>query len=368
MPAITADAGTKNTEHAPADEPVPDAVVCVTDACNLPRTLYVATEVMQTGLPTVIAINMIDQANAAGITIDCQKLTKIIGVPVIAISAATGEGIIPLQQALQNLPAHRTPRAKETNQANEKKAIQRANKYDDKGNDIVIQRYRYILSWMEAINYRNQPAAISQRFDPLSPHPFAGFVLFGALMWAVFVMVAIVADPLMGIFETLLNTPGDWVAGLIDQAYCTTCGLMALLPGRRHLGFVPQIALLIACLGLLERSGYLARATVLLDRPLQRIGLHGKSFVPCSPLHACAIPGIMSARSIESPRDRLATMLVAPLMACGARLPVYFLLIGFFFSHYSGFLRTILFALYLIGILAAVVIALLARRTLLPAE
>ena len=189
-------------------------------------------------------------------------------------------------------------------------------------------------------------------------------------MWGMFVLIYTVADPLMGWCEGALNGPGAWVAGLIGPGPLHDLWLDGIVAGVGGvLVFVPQIALLILVLSCLEQCGYLARATVLLDRPLTAVGLHGRSFVALLTSHACAIPGIMAARSIDNHRDRLATMLVAPFMACGARLPVYFLLIALLFSGQSSLVQgTILAGLYVLGIVAAVVVALILRLGPLPAN
>lgn len=217
--------------------------------------------------------------------------------------------------------------------------------------------------------YAARPAKplLTQKLDAILLHKFWGFAIFAVIMTALFISVFSLAQPLMDLMTTAVDKLGAWVTGSLPDG-----PIKALLADGIFAGvgavvvFVPQIALLFLFLAVLEDSGYLARAAFLMDRLLAKVGLHGKSFIPLLSSFACAIPGIMATRTIENRKDRLATIFVAPFMSCSARLPVYFLLIGTFFSGYSAWTRGgIMAGLYLLGIVAAGCTAWLFKRTLL---
>ena len=208
---------------------------------------------------------------------------------------------------------------------------------------------------------------LTQKIDAILIHKFWGLLIFAIIMAALFVTIFWLADPIMGAIESAIGAVGAWVASPLSDGplkSLVTDGIFAGVGGV--VVFVPQIALLFFFLAILEDSGYLARAAFLMDRLLSKVGLHGKSFIPLLSSFACAIPGIMAARTIESRKDRLATIFVAPFMSCSARLPVYGLLIGAFFAGYGPFVKGgILLSLYALGILAAVGTAWVFKRTML---
>lgn len=405
--------------------PAPDVVCAVVDATNLTRNLLLVTQLLETGRPLVVALTMSDLARSQGLAIDCQTLALRLGVPVIPVVATTGEGLVALRQALasaarrlerapwtfpapcdhaacelagvladcgiaagderdherlvlaRNLLASDELLSHPTYQADERIAVAvhrlrkelAAGGIDPATADIQA-RYAWIDAVVTEIVGQNGNAAghaLSRRVDQVLLHPVFGLGVFAAVMWAVFTVIFTLADPLMGLAEAYGMAALAWVgaflpAGLLQSLWAD--GIVAGVGGV--VVFVPQIALMMLLIALLEQSGYLARASFLLDRVLAAVGLHGKSFVPMLTSHACAIPGIMASRTIEHPRDRLATMLVAPFMACGARLPVYVLLVGMLFGAFPPLVQgTVMFALYSLGIIAAAVVAWLLKRTAL---
>jgi ferrous iron transport protein B len=216
------------------------------------------------------------------------------------------------------------------------------------------------------LNYSPKPT-LTQRVDSYLLHPFYGLVAFVAVMASLFASIFLLADPLMGLMESAVTSLGSLVSTLLPEGPIQDLWSDGIVAGvGAVVVFVPQIALLFLFLAVLEDSGYLARAAFLMDRVLGKVGLSGKSFIPLLSSFACAIPGVMAARTIENRKDRLATIFVAPFMSCSARLPVYFLLIGSFFGAYSWYAQgALMLSLYLLGILAAVATAFLFKRTLL---
>ena len=387
-------------------EAQPDVVCLVVDASNLARNLYLFSQIADCGLPMVVALNMVDIAKQHGCPVDAKALERCLGVPVVPVIARTGSGVMQLGEALTRarIPDPKVWRLPEEacldglvtrlqqNHLEPAGPLARLLFNGDglrpmPGGDEVIAVQLHQLrqehpqlaaamaqhrfAWIESVlaecvaptSAELGPTA-SERWDRLLLHPIFGLAAFGLTMWALFALVFTVADPLMGIFETLFEGPGAAIGGLLPAGPLRDLWVEGVVGGVGGvLVFVPQIAFLFLGLALLESSGYLARGAFLLDRALVKVGLHGKSFVPMLSSHACAIPGIMATRAMEDHRDRLVTMLVAPLMVCAARLPVYGLLIAFFFAQYSGFVQgSILFGLYAFGIVAAVGIALLLRR------
>ena len=412
------------------DTPRPGRVLCVVDASHLERNLYFITQVIELGLPTIIALNMIDVAQAQGTPVNAERLSEDLGVPVIPVQATRRETLLPLRLALSRadiphsvwtpeLPSIWTRAADkvaacwpgQTNsdsrgprdpQARMKAAILLSSTDSDTASvatelgagpalsasigqrttldkelpewreTIVAERYARIGKLCHAA--QGGMTAISdkltQRLDDLLTHKAFGWLVFFGMMVLMFVSIF-----------TIASYPMDWIesgfgllSGAVQEAMppgdlrdLLTDGVIAGVGGV--VIFLPQILILFFFIGLLEDTGYMARAAFLMDRVMSKVGLHGKSFIPLLSSYACAIPGIMSTRTIENPKDRLVTILVAPLMSCSARLPVYALMIAALLPSESVWLKgAIMMGIYLLGTVAALLFAWLFKKTILRGE
>ncbi|UWE16656.1 ferrous iron transporter B [Herbaspirillum huttiense] len=327
-------------------EAVPDLIVCVADATNLRLHLRFVLEVRRLGRPMVLALNMMDAAARRGIRIDVAALSQRLGMPVIETIAVRRGGTRALVAAIDTQAPVPSPAAAEPD-------------------DLHVE-VRALLADTVVM-----PAPTDRRddaIDRVALHPVFGVLLLALTMFLVFQAVYAIGKPMTDAiadgFGTLGGVVGEWLPegplrGLV------TDGLLAGL--GTVLGFLPQILVLFFFILLLEESGYLPRAAFVLDKLMVSVGLSGRSFIPLLSSFACAIPGIMGTRSITDPRDRLATILVAPLMTCSARLPVYALLIGAFIPHRPvlgifNLQGLALFCLYVAGIAAAMLVAWVAKR------
>ena len=327
-------------------EAVPDLIVCVADATNLRLHLRFVLEVRRLGRPMVLALNMMDAAARRGIRVDVAALSQRLGMPVIETIAVRRGGADALQAAIDDARSLAAPSAP---------AVA----------DLHVE-VRALLADTVVM-----PAPTDRRddaIDRIALHPVLGVLLLALTMFLVFQAVYAIGKPMTDAiadgFGTLGGVVGEWLPegplrGLVTDGLVAGLGTV--------LGFLPQILVLFFFILLLEESGYLPRAAFVLDRVMVSVGLSGRSFIPLLSSFACAIPGIMGARSITDPRDRLATILVAPLMTCSARLPVYALLIGAFIPHRPvlGFFNLqglALFCLYVAGIAAAMLVAWVAKR------
>jgi ferrous iron transport protein B len=333
---------------APRGQPVaePSAICVVADATNLPRSLMLVGEALRRRLPTVVAVNMVDLARRRGIRIDAASLSRHIGCEVVCLSARTGEGLAELAAAL---------------------AAPRIANHTPPPDAHGLKAWADALYDMAAAGEPDLDAdSFTDRLDRVFTHPVVGLVVFAAVM--------------TGLFYTLFSIarfPMDWIGAGFDAL---GEGVKALLPpgALRELladgvingvgttvTFLPQICLLFFLIAVLEDTGYLARGAFVVDRLLRPFGLPGHAFVPLLSSHACALPGIMSTRAIPDPRERLATILVAPFMSCSARLPVYVLVTLVLFPRSPGFAALAFVGCYALGIVAGIFSALIARRTLL---
>ncbi len=406
-----------------------DAVVCILDTSNLERNLYLACQVLDLGLPAVIVLNMSDVAATRGIHIDVAGLEKRLGVRVVETSAHRRQGLDEVKAAIaaavpngpgprprpfpetfyaechqvaaklaalgrSDTPSYLVERALldvggylETEWLDGAAAPWKAVLQDARGRlrdsgcriPAVEAKSRYAWAKQLLAGVATIPAArpqtLSDRFDRVLTHRFAGLLIFAVLMFVVFQAIFSWAQPLMGLCEAAQSTvaglvsavmpPGTFRSLLIDGVIAGVGGVLV---------FVPQIGMLFLFIALLEDCGYLARAAFLMDKLMSQIGLNGKSFVPLMTSHACAIPGIMATRVIEDRRARLATILIAPLMSCSARLPVYSLFISLFiadrrlFGLPIGQQGLVLFAMYSLGIVVAVPVAWVLRKTIFHGE
>lgn len=407
----------------------PDVVLCVLDATHLDRNLYLLTQVLDIGLPVVAALTMTDLARKQGINIDVPALQKRLGVPVIPVQATKRLGIPALRQALGEAARVATPPReairfpdifmREVDQLADRllchggAALPRflvERFLIDAGGPIeselthqfgenvrvhaetararilehgvspqqleVDTRYQWITHVVEATV--RQPLVASQnwndRLDAIVTHKFWGLSIFLLTMAITFQAIFSWAAPVMDGIDALFKSLGSWVGGLLPEGPLQSLVVDGLIGGvGAVIVFVPQIAVLFGLIAILEDSGYMARAAFLMDRVMAGFGLSGRSFIPLLSSFACAVPGIMSTRSIDNRRDRLATILIAPLMSCSARLPVYVLFISAFIPSLTvwgvfGLQGLTLFALYLIGLVFAPLIAWLLQRTVLKGE
>jgi ferrous iron transport protein B len=298
------------------------AAVVVADALNLSRSLFLASQIIERRLPVVVALNMVDLAEDAGVKVDAGKLAQELGCPVYPIVARTGQGLDALRSGVRQLaaavvnPTKRQPTA----------ALQICGACND-------CRFKTRYAWTDAIAGRcttHGPVVghpWTERLDQVLTHPVIGVGAFTAVMVAVFFLIFSLAQIPMDLIDALFSGVGAWVAlHLPDNDFrdLLVKGVIGGMGGM--LVFLPQICILFFCLALLEDTGYLARAAFVMDRVMRRAGLPGNSFVPLLSAHACAIPAIMATRVIEDKRDRLMTIMVLPLISCSARIPVYSML------------------------------------------
>ncbi|MDY0058095.1 MAG: ferrous iron transporter B [Methyloversatilis sp.] len=327
----------------------PDLILAVVDATHLPRQLRLVLGLMRQGLPVVVALNMTDLARARGIRVDADALSQALGVPVVTTVAVKSGGADALLELLDDVrPGAALPAAEAGDVADDHR------------------RVRDILASLGLDTV--QAHAFSDRADRVLLHPLVGPLLLCALLFLIFQAVFAWAEAPMGWIEAATAAIGEAVGAALPDGLLRSLlvdGIVAGLGGV--LVFLPQIVILFFFILLLEESGYLPRAAFLLDRLMGGVGLSGRSFIPLLSSFACAIPGIMATRTIQNPRDRWVTIMIAPLMTCSARLPVYALLIGAFIPSRTVFgglelQGLVLFALYLAGIVSAIAIAWLLKR------
>jgi ferrous iron transport protein B len=334
----------------------PDLVVCVVDATNLRRTLRLVLGVRRLGLRCVVALNMADQAAKRGLHIDPQALSHALGVPVVATVAVAPQGDAALRKLLDS------PGAWELTHA--PGAPLPADPAHHPGGDHAA--VRDILRQLELDELL--PHTATDRIDAVVLHPVAGPLLLALVLFTMFQAVFLGAEAPTAWIEAGTAWVGQLLSSALPDGALRSLLVDGVIAGAGGvLAFLPQILILFFFILALEESGYLPRAAFLLDRMMGRVGLSGRSFIPLLSSFACAIPGIMATRSIADPRDRRLTMILAPLMTCSARLPVYALLIGAFIPERTlaggiGLRGLVLFALYVAGIAGAAVIAWVQKR------
>ena len=329
-----------------ADEPIPDLIVCVVDATNLRLHLRFALEVKALGRPMVLALNMIDAAHARGITIDMKKLSSELGVPVVATVAVSANGASDLIGALDDgLPV--APAVAATL-------------------DLHAETRRLLDA---AVVMPEATSKIDDAIDRVVLHPVLGLFILFAIMFVVFQAVFAWAQPVMDAITAAVTWLGAATTGPLPDGLLKDFLTQAVFGGLGTvIVFLPQILILFFFILSLEESGYLPRAAFLLDKMMAAAGLSGRSFIPLLSSFACAIPGIMATRSIHDPRDRLTTILVAPLMTCSARWPVYTLLVSAFIPQkvFWGVVNLqglVLFALLIAGIISAFAVSWIMKLT-----
>ncbi|MCS3748717.1 ferrous iron transport protein B [Xanthomonas arboricola] len=325
-------------------EPAPDVLVCVMDATNLRLHLRFALELRELGRPMIVALNMVDAAQRRGIVIDLPALEQALGVPVVETVAVRRGGAKALVERIDAQAASlAAPSATPPADGN------------------YHAQVRQILS--AAVTMPTRTSRVDDALDRWLLHPILGLVTLAVVMFLIFQAVYAWATPVMDLIDAGTAMLGEWVGTTLPEGPLNSLlkdGIITGLGGV--IVFLPQILILFAFILALEESGYLPRAAFLLDRMMAAAGLSGRSFIPLLSSFACAVPGIMSTRSIQDPRDRLATIMVAPLMTCSARLPVYALLIGAFIPQKTvwGIFNQqglILFALYAAAIVSALLVS-----------
>jgi ferrous iron transport protein B len=334
----------------------PDALVAVVDATNLANHLRFVLELRRLGLPLVVALNMVDLAERDGVRIDVDRLARELGLPVIPTVAVRRRGLDALAKVIAPLlggPAIRAAPAA-VSQPADLRALQR-------------EAARIARTATTLVGAR---AVWTRRLDSVLLHPVAGPAILALVLFTMFQAVFAWAEPFVEALEAVVAWLQAGLAALLPEGLLRSALSDGVLAGVGSvIVFLPQILILFAFIIALEQSGYMVRAAFLMDRLMARVGLNGRAFIPLLSSFACAVPGIMATRTIEEPRDRLTTILIAPLMTCSARLPVYALIIAAFIPAQRvwgpvNLQGLVLFGLYALGIAGALLAALVLRRTL----
>ncbi|HEY1068777.1 MAG TPA: ferrous iron transport protein B, partial [Pirellulales bacterium] len=418
----------------------PNVVVCIVDATNLERNLYLVSQVLELGLPTVVAVNMVDAAKERGVEIDLEKLAAQLAVPIVPTVAHRAQGLPELKRALlaaaergpTAAPASPFPEAfqQEVGQLHallnpgpspertprflvERLLLDVSNYLEGvveappgvnlaatvaeartrlkaAGAPIpaveAISRYKWVGQVLSGVVKRpsQRRETFGDRVDRWLTHQWVGTLVFAALMFVVFQAIYAWSEPMMSWIETGQGWVQETVGAQLAEGPIKSLIVDGILAGVGGVViFLPQILVLFLFIGLLEDCGYMARVAFLMDKIMSRVGLSGKSFIPLLSSFACAVPGIMAARVIENSRDRLATILIAPLMSCSARLPVYTILIAAFIPqiYLLGTINVgggemglidlrgvVMFSMYVVGIVAAIGMAWLLKKTILRGD
>jgi ferrous iron transport protein B len=339
----------------------PNAIILILDSTNLSRHLLLATPILQLGLPTLVVLNMIDDLHSRGGEVDPLALAAQLGAPVALISASKGIGIEKVVDFLEDAST-KGRRSKPTVHL------------------PVIQDVPGCRQWASRVVSGSQYLAPAdsvwtRRLDSTFLHPFWGPLIFLAVIIAVFQAIFKGAEPLMDGIDSVIAASGQMIGSILPEGMVRSLIVDGIWAGVGSVViFLPQILVLFLFIGVLEDSGYLARAALIADRTMRRVGLQGKSFIPLLSAYACAVPAIMSTRTIESKRDRIATILIAPFMTCSARLPIYLLLIAAFIpeqpvlGNFLGTRALALLGLYALGFLAAFFTAMALQSSVLKSE
>lgn len=337
--------------------PRPDAIILVLNSTNLHTHLVLAARVIAMGLPTLVLLNMADELRKQDGGIDVLSLARQLGTPVALVSATTGEGLEAVQNFLSS--ATTSPEPLEL---------------------PVVGSTRGYREWAVRVGanagYRRPATPLwTARLDSIFLHRVWGPIIFGVVVIAVFQTIFALGQPLSNLLQKFLDTTGAALGHHLAPGLFQSLLINGVWKGTGSvLVFLPQILLLFLVIGILEDSGYLSRAAVIADRTMSRVGLNGKSFIPLLSAYACAVPAIMATRTIESKRDRMATILIAPFMTCSARLPVYTMVIAAFLPDHrllGPFLGTraaAMLGLYVLGFLMAVATARLLKSTILKSK
>jgi ferrous iron transport protein B len=391
--------------------PAPDVIVAVVDSTNLERNLYLVTQLLETGRPVVVALTMFDLAERMKLDIDAERLSASLGVRVVPVTAKqrrgleelagavletvgaqasgarwplssaaehevhalTGAGLGARGEALRELYSDTMPEDVARREAVARARERLAETDPQWWQEAVTARYRWIEGVVEDAvrGARSERPSATDRIDHIVTHRFFGPVVLLVVMAVVFQAIFSWATLPMELIDRGFGALGEMLRAQMPAGLLTDLLVDGVIAGVGGvLVFLPQILLLFFFIALLEDSGYMSRAAFLMDRLMRGVGLHGKAFMPLLSSFACAIPGIMATRTIENPKDRLATIMIAPFMSCSARLPVYTLMIAAFFSEKRlfGFLSVgalLILSMYLLGITVAIVVAWILKHTIL---
>ena len=353
------------------DLPAPDAVVMIVDCTRLESQLMLVEPVLKLEIPTLLVLNMWDELEERGGSLNELELADLLGVEVVKTNARVGLGVEEVKEFLSQvevresglpLPEHvlsNVPRGVPLPMI-----------------DAFTARRRHLDKVVDRASFVSPgPAQSTNALDSVFLHRIWGPLVFLAVVVVVFQSIFTWAVPLMDGVDLLITTSGEWLASRLSDGWFRSLLIDGVWAGVGSVViFLPQILILFLFLGILEDSGYMARAAVIADRVMYRVGLQGRAFLPLLSGYACAIPAILAARTVEDERDRLATIFITPFMTCSARLPVYALLIAAFIPEgrllgpFLGYRAAVLLGLYGLGIAAAVVTAFLLKRTLLRAQ
>lgn len=405
-----------------------DVVLNIINSANLDRNLYFTIQLLEMGVDLIAVLNMADEAEKKGITIDKEKLGEMLGTPVVETVASRGRGIKRLlEKTIENrnlseaslkinygteveeLIAEVVKLLKENDfsqQLNQRWAAVKLIEHDpeavkllereigaskakkiksliaerelkaedDFDNIIINKKYEFINKIIEASVTRpevdQEPENTSDKIDAVVTNKYLGIPIFMAVMWAIFKFTFTLGDPLIGYIESFFELAGSWIGDLLLEA-----GVAPLLSSfvtdgiiggvGSVLVFIPNIFLLFLAIGILEDSGYMSRAAYVMDKVMSKLGLHGKSFIPMIVGFGCNVPGVMATRTLDSKRDRIISILINPLMSCSARLPVYVVFAGALFADQAS---TVVFSLYILGIVMAVIMAGIFNKILFKGE
>ncbi|MFY9351627.1 ferrous iron transporter B [Sphingobium sp.] len=335
-----------------AGERRPDALVIVVDAANLDNHLRFALELIALGLPTVVALNMVDLATRDGLELDAAVLSRELGVPVVSTVAVRKRGLDHLREALESL-LNGAPRAYPSGEPR----------------DFDANRAEARRIARAAIVRETPSRRLTAAVDRVALHPVAGLVLLLALLFVMFQAVYAWSEAPIAFIEGLAEAAATAVRDTLPDGILRSFLIDGVINGVGSVVvFLPQILILFFFILMLEATGYMVRAAFLMDGLMARVGLSGRAFIPLLSSFACAVPGIMATRTIADPKDRLTTILIAPLMTCSARLPVYAVIIGAFIpardvGYGVGLQGLVLFCLYVAGIVGAMLVALVLRMT-----
>lgn len=405
------------------ETPRPDRVVCVVDSANIERNLYLVSQVLELGLPTILVLNMADVAEQREWRIDAAKLSSLLGIPVVQTQAVTGKGLIELKLALSRddvpattwqsavipagvraaLESSRGPLC-ETGAIHAKASLLEP-LYLLSGHDpthygladaqmsrihelrqsidaafpgwedeLVADRYRSIEKLCAEVLKRpdQEKETITDKLDRVFLHPVLGFANLLLVLGILFYLIFRVAEGPMGWIEGIFGDLGAWVETLMGPGDLRDLIVNGVVPGVSGVViFLPQILILFFFIGIMEDTGYMSRLAFIMDWLMSKVGLNGKSFLPFLSSYACAVPGVMAARTIDNPKDRLVTILIAPLASCSARLPVYSLLIAVLFptKEVGAWTQSlIMLSLYALGTGGAFVFAWIFSKTVMKGE
>ena len=340
-------------------EKQPDLVVCVVDATNLRRNLRLVLAVKRMGLPCIVALNMTDVATQRGILVDADALSHELGLPVVTTVGIKAQGDAALRAKLEQIDWRK-------NGQNTDVATDHAIEPDHEASHADHETVQHILQRLGLDKVL--PDVLSDRLDRVLLHPLFGPIILAALLFLIFQAMFSLATIPMDAIKAATDWLGQTVTGLLPDNWVRSLLVNGIIAGAGGVVvFLPQILILFFFILILEESGYLPRAAFLLDRIMGSVGLSGRSFIPLLSSFACAIPGIMATRTIANQRDRMVTIMIAPLMTCSARLPVYALLIGAFIPQKRVWMGlelqgVVLFLLYVAGIAGAMAVAWLLKR------